>query len=190
MRDADAARSIVLRQYSTLTQEQFRQICEEKGPSEPKYLLIYLHNAGTVFYQQGLFNDSIVLDQSSVLDAIYTVFNRRKCYEFLLQEGGRFRRSLLELLVWQDNSQREQMLFLSMIQSCGVCFRLKPGDAGFGIETVYVAPDLLPEKTKLQEQLDNEWDVANAVEETTFEYALLNQGFPRDHFPDRPRGWD
>jgi internalin A len=39
----------------------------------------------------------------------------------------------------------------------------------------YVAPDLLPEKATLQEQLDREWDVANAVEETTFEYALLNQ---------------
>ncbi len=35
---------------------------------------------------------------------------------------GRFTRSLLELLVWQDHRVAEQKLFLSMMRSCGICF--------------------------------------------------------------------
>jgi len=76
MRDADARSPVEQRQYRTITQEQVRQICvEEKGPSEPKYLLTYLHNAGIIFYQEGLFDDHIILDQGWALEAIYAVFH-------------------------------------------------------------------------------------------------------------------
>jgi internalin A len=79
MRDADAASPIELRQYRTITQEQFRQICaEENGPSKPKYLLAYLHNAGIVFYREGLFDDNIILDQGWALEAIYARFQSRE----------------------------------------------------------------------------------------------------------------
>src|SRR3984893_3624583 len=180
MRDADAKSPIELRQYRTITQEQFRQICiEEKGPSDPKYLLAYLHNAGVVFYREGLFNDNIVLDQGWALDAIYAVFNRDKCYKMLRQQRGRFTRSLLELLVWQNYGQEEQELFLSMRQSCGICFPLKLGDAELGIETEYVAPDLLPQKATIQDELDGKWDPSQPMEEVFFSYDLLHQGLIR-----------
>lgn len=115
MRDADARSPVEARQYRTITQEQFRQICrEENGPSEPKYLLAYLHNAGIVFYREGMFDDCIILDQNWVLEAIYAVFNREKCYKLLRQQRGRFTRSLLELIVWQEFQKEEQELFLSI----------------------------------------------------------------------------
>jgi internalin A len=66
-----------------------------------------------------------------------------------------------------------------MMQSCGVCFPLKRGDAALGIETEYAAPDLLPEKAAIQEELDKEWDSTQPVEETFFHYGLLHQGLIR-----------
>ena len=180
MRDADAASPIELRQYRTITQEQFRQICfEENGPREPKYLLAYLHNAGIVFYQKGLFEDHIILDQGWALEAIYAVFNREKCYRLLRQQRGRFTRSLLELVVWQVYPKEEQELFLSMMQSCGVCFPLKRGDAELGVEPEYVAPDLLPEKAAIHEEVDKEWDSMQPFEEAIYDYPLLHQGLIR-----------
>jgi internalin A len=180
LRDADARSPVEQRQYRTITQEQFQQICaEEEGPSEPKYLLAYLHNAGIVFYREGLFDDRIILDQSWALEAVYAVFHREKCYRLLLQQRGRFTRSLLELIVWQDYSKEEQELFLSMMQSCGICFVHKPGDERLGIEAEYVAPDLLPEKARIQEELDKQWNAAEPTEEVTFDYAFLHQGLIR-----------
>ncbi len=78
MRDADAARPPDQRRYRTITQRQFRRYCDQAGGvSSAKHLLSYLHNAGIVFHRPGLFHDSIVLDQSWALDAIYAVFHRR-----------------------------------------------------------------------------------------------------------------
>ena len=54
LRDADAAVTPEQRQYRTLTQEYFRQLCDEAGGiSSPKHFLYYLHNAGVVFYSGG-----------------------------------------------------------------------------------------------------------------------------------------
>ncbi len=180
MRDADAASPIAERQYRTITQEQFRQICvEENGPKEPKYLLAYLNNAGIVLYWEGLFDDRIILDQGWALEAIYAVFHREKCWRLLRQQRGRFTRSLLELIVWQNYGVKEQELFLSMMQSCGVCFAYKAGDQTLGIETEYIAPDLLPNKATIQEELEKEWDPTLPLEEILYEFDLLHQGLIR-----------
>ena len=120
--DDDALRDADRRQHRTLTQEQFRQLCADVGDvSSPESLLDYLHNAGIVFYQRGLFRDKIVLDQSWALEAIYTLFNREQCYHQLTLLGGRFTRSLLEALAWplEKYSREEQELFLSLMTSCG-----------------------------------------------------------------------
>ncbi len=64
LRDKDAKLPVEQRKYRTVTQEFFRQLCKEAGGvSRPELLLDYLHHAGIVFYQPGLFDDAIVLDQ-------------------------------------------------------------------------------------------------------------------------------
>ncbi len=182
MRDADAEVPVEQRQYRTITQEHFRRICaEENGTrADPRYLLAYLHNAGIVFHREGLFDDCIVLDQQWALDAIYAVFNREKCVKILRQQHGRFTRSLLELIVWQGYKPAEQKLFLGMMQSCGICFVHKPGDERRGIEPEFIAPDLLPEKSAIADQLAEKWDPTLPVEETPlWEFDLLHQGLIR-----------
>lgn len=182
MRDADAKRPPQARQHRTIAQAHFRKICEEEGGvSAPEHLLSYLHNAGIVFYRPGLFNDDIILDQGWALDAIYAVFHRDPCYQTIRRLKGRFTRAELDAWVWGErgHSAGEQKLFLSMMQSCGICFehrRLGPGDDG---EPEYIAPDLLPDRAELQGELDQKWDADRPAEAAVFTYAMLHPGLMR-----------
>ncbi|MDR3514513.1 MAG: COR domain-containing protein [Azospirillaceae bacterium] len=180
MRDADAAVPPAQRQYRTLTQGHFGQICAEgQDVGDPGAVLAYLANSGIVFYRDNLFDDRIVLDQGWALDAIYAVFNRKKCVTPLRLLHGRFSRSLLEALVWQDYREPEQKLFLDMMVSCGIAFVFKPGDPAQNIETEYIAPDLLPPRAAVEAALQAQGEVARAGAETVFAYPLLHPGLIR-----------
>jgi internalin A len=50
----------------------------------------------------------------------------------------------------------EQELFLSMMQSCGVCFVYSEA-RNKNEDTVYIAPELLPDGRTLPLQLDDLW---------------------------------
>ncbi len=180
--DEDSQREPERRQHRTFSQTQFRELCISAGDvSSPESLLDYLHNAGIVFYQRGLFNNSIVLDQSWALDAIYTVFNRQQCYRQLSLLGGRFTRSLLEALVWpaEEYSAAEQELFLSMMESCGICFKHRSADAKGRWEAEYVAPDLLPDRNSVQDQLAGRWDEDAPKAERSWSFSFLHPGHVR-----------
>ncbi|MGZ8951122.1 MAG: leucine-rich repeat domain-containing protein [Methylobacter sp.] len=180
LREADFSVPPEQRQYRTLSQEHFQSLCAEAGGvSSPEHCLDYLHHAGVVFYRPGLFGDCIVLDQGWALEGIYTVFHREKCYQELKRLGGRFSRSLLEMLVWQDYSESEQRLFLDMMQSCGICFVYKEGDQHLGIEAEYMAPELLPSKAELAAELAEKWTAAEPFEEAIYRYQLHQPGLLR-----------
>lgn len=175
MRDADATAAPEAKQYRTISLEDFKRLCNEAGNISSFYhLLRYFHNAGTVFYESGLFEDRIVVDQAWALDAIYSVFNREKCFRELKRLKGRFTRPLLELLVWREHSRREQELFLRMMVSSGVCFacRKAPDNDLDAIE--YVAPDLLPERSAVDDELGAMWDASQLTETATFEFEMLH----------------
>ena len=170
------------RQHRTLTQQQFQQLCSDVGDvSSPDSLLDYLHNAGIVFYRRGLFRDEIVLDQSWAMDAIYTVFNREQCYRPLTLLGGRFTRSLLEVLAWpvEKYSREEQELFLSLMASCGICFKHRDADLQGRFEAEYVAPDLLPDRASISRQLAGRWDDAAPKIERAWRFDFLHPGLVR-----------
>jgi internalin A len=180
--DEDSYRDRDRRQHRTLTQKQFRRLCTTAGDvSSPDSLLEYLHNAGIVFYQRGLVGDSIVLDQSWALDAIYTVFNRQQCYRQLSSLGGRFTRSLLEALAWpvETYSRAEQELFLSMMESCGICFKQREAYDKGRFEAEYVAPDLLPDRTNVADQLAGRWDEDAPRIEQAWRFEFLYPGLVR-----------
>ncbi|MCI0736947.1 MAG: hypothetical protein L0Y50_11885, partial [Beijerinckiaceae bacterium] len=182
MRDEDAARPREKRQWRTITQEHFLQLCEEAGGvSSPGQLLAYLHNTGAVFYRQGLFDDQIILDQSWALESIYAIFHREKCVKKLQRQKGRFTRSGLADWLWDaaGHSVEEQELFLSMMQSCGICFELRPAQPDKKIETEYIAPDFLPEKSEVLQDLALKWDPDLPIESAEFDYALLHPGLMR-----------
>ena len=102
-RNEDQSRPTETREHRTLSQAEFRNLCEQAGGvSSPESLLAYLHNLGVVFYQPALFHDRIILDHSWALEAVYAVFDRRKAYSLILSQGGRFTRSLLAMTAWRD----------------------------------------------------------------------------------------
>ena len=177
LRDSEASVPPEQRQYRTVTQADFRQLCEQAGGiTAPEHLLSYLHNSGIVFYRPGLFDDRIILDQGWALEAIYAVFNRESCYRPLRHLRGRFTREILEALVWREYNAAEQEVFLGMMRSCGICFVHRRGKDNVD---EYIAPDLLPGRDEIQAELDAMWDAEAAVKMSEFEYALLHPGVVR-----------
>jgi internalin A len=178
LREADAQVPPAERQHRTLSQAHFRELCAEAGGvSSPPHLLEYLHNVGIVFYRPGLFHDQIILDQGWALEAIYAVFHREKCYRWIRRSYGRFTQSDLAEWVWAAHSEGEQKLFLSMMQSCGICFKHRA--AAKGLEAQYIAPELLPARADMVLELQQKWDADLETEKARFTYALLHPGLIR-----------
>jgi internalin A len=179
-RKEDEPREREKREHRTLTQAEFESLCGRTGGvSSPVSLLEYLHNAGAVYWRQELFDDRIILDQTWALEAIYSVFDRKKSFRQLVQLGGRFTRSLLELTVWSDYEEKEQRLFLSLMESCGVCFIHKKADRWSDAETEYIAPDLLPQKDQVIGKLAGRWDDSIATITVEYAFPFLHQGLIR-----------
>ncbi len=183
--EQDQQRPLDQRKHRTLTQHQFRQLCRKTGKvSNPDALLDYLHQTGVVFFRKHLFEGKIILDQTWALEAIYTLFDRRRTHAYFTRSLGRFTRSELEQLVWQDYSPAEQELFLSLMKSCGICFRVREVSAGGTIddtqkEVEYVAPELFPAWSDAQEQLLGRLSQDAPGAEVEARYRFLHEGILR-----------
>jgi internalin A len=150
----------------------------EAGVEAPEHALAYLHNAGVVFHRPGLFADHIVLDQQWALDAVYAVFDRTRAVPVLRELGGRFTRPLLERLIWRDYPPEDQLQFLDMMQSCGICF-VHSSDRNDPDRTRYIVPDLLPERAEVETDLVQRWDTGTPIVTHTFRYPFLHRGVMR-----------
>ncbi len=168
------------KRWRTLSREAFEDLCVEAGGvSSPDQLLVFLHNAGVVFHQKGLFDDRIILDQEWALEAIYAVFDREHCVRPLMGLGGRFTRPLLEALAWKKYSKAEQRLFISLMKSCGVIFTYREPWREDDDDTEYIAPDLLPARAAADDKIAALWNVDGEVSERRFDYAFIHDGFVR-----------
>ncbi|RYD29545.1 MAG: TIR domain-containing protein, partial [Verrucomicrobiaceae bacterium] len=168
------------RRHRTLSMEDYKQICTEcKNVSSPALLLEYLHLSGIVLHLPGHFGDRIILDQRWALEAVYSVFNRDKCFRQLKQLHGRMTRTLLELIVWDKYSEKEQELLLGIMLSCGICFIHRKGHAELGIETEYIAPDLLPDRAAVAHELAARWEDERPFDEAAVELPFPHPGVMR-----------
>ncbi len=150
--------------------------------SSPGLLLDYLHNVGTVFYRKGLFGDQIILDQAYALDAVYAVFDRQsESFKKIEKNYGRFRRTDLAEWIWQQHGQPEQELFLSFMQQCEICFKIRNEAPKADIEAEYIAPDLLPDRNnaEVEARLKLCWDDSLVTAKATISFALLPTGLMR-----------
>jgi len=179
MHAADRERDPEKRQHRTLDTSEFLKICRDTGsvddPDEARVLLGFLHDLGTVFHQPGTFNDLIILDQQWALDAIYAVFDRESGVHGVIQNTlhGRFTRSELGARLWNGKfSEAEQQGFIAMMRACDICFTLRDDDEIDG-EAVYVAPDLLPDRGRLERDLADRWDDTLEPVSAEYEYDLL-----------------
>ena len=176
MRDAAQDQPSERRQNRWITREQFAALCEEAGDiSDTNALLDYLHQIGTVFSREDLFDGHVVIDQQWALDAIYAVFHRESGLYKRIRERqlGRFTRSDLASGLWNElgHSASAQKLFLSMMRSCGICFTLRNTLEADDVE--YVAPDLLPDRERVFLELVQKWDEDADIVGAAFTYAFL-----------------
>jgi internalin A len=178
MLEEDQQREPEKRQHRLLERAEFDRVCDEIGGVRDKLALLnFLHHNGVVFYRPGLFGDRIVLDQNWALEAIYALFDRKKILP-LLRGYGRFSRSDLEALIWSNHTPKEQEVFLGMMESCGICFKVR--EISYN-EWEYIAPELLPEWSDAQEQLLGRLRDDTPDAETTARYAFLHEGVLRDY---------
>ena len=188
MHEEDQKREPAQRQHRLLEREEFDRLCAEMGRvNDSGALLDFLHHNGVVFYRPGLFGDRIILDQNWALEAIYALFDRKKILP-LLRGYGRFSQADLERLIWSNYTVQEQRIFLGMMESCGICFRLRKlphdpqeGDENDEEEWEYVAPELLPEWSGAQELLFGRLRDDPPHATATASYAFLHEGILRGY---------
>lgn len=124
----------------------FADICQKDGldASSTQTVRGYLHNTGTFFYQEKLFGGNIILDQKWAIDAVYTLFNRKKLfYRLVIRNSGLFSYEDLQDN-WEMYKIEEQEVFIGFMQDCEICFEL--GHNKRFSQKTWVAPSLLPEK--------------------------------------------
>ncbi len=98
----------------------------------------------------------------------------------MLNRHGRFTRRELELLVWQKFSVAEQELFLSMMESCGICFRVRDvSNDRQESEWEYLAPELLPEWSVAQDWLLGRMQGDGDETRVEVRYRFLHEGILR-----------
>ena len=156
----------------TLSWSNYVELCQAAhSQAIPQVSIDYLHRAGQVFWRAELFDQQVVLDQAWALSGIYAVLDRASTLPIIRGQQGEFTQALLNALVWREYSAREQALFLSMMQQCGVCFHVSDG--------VYIAPGLLPEYAKVLEQAEQIWREQAAEARACLEYRFLHEGVLR-----------
>ncbi len=161
----------------TIDRTRFDAICADThhGASS-QALLHYLHQAGDVFHQPGLFGDAIVLDQQWVLDGIYTLFDRGRVLPLLRGHNGVFAPEMLDALAWNGRyNKEEQALLLSMMESCDLIFPIHQWD-----ETAYyVMIDALPDAAASANRIAMVWPADAPAVEAVADYDFLHDGVLR-----------
>jgi internalin A len=161
----------------TIDRTRFDAICADThhGASS-EALLHYLHQAGDVFHQTGLFGDAIVLDQQWALDGIYTLFDRGRVLPLLRGHNGLFAPEMLDALAWNGHySEKEQALLLSMMESCDLIFPVHQ----WGETRYYAMIDALPDAVASANRIAMVWPAGAQAIEAVAEYAFLHDGVLR-----------
>jgi internalin A len=81
--------------------------------------------------------------------------------------------------VWEEHGIGEQRLFLSMMQSCGICFEHRRRPDARDDDTEYIGPDLLPERAAVEFELEEKWHNNQPAETVIFTYSFLHTGLMR-----------
>ena len=106
------------------------------------------------------------------------MFERQECAPRIRAERGRFTLAMLAETVWRDYTADEQQHFLAMMLQCGMAFAYIEGGRG---ETVYIAPDLLPDfdDPGVQRWFLRDWDPGDSGRESVIRVPLLHDGLIR-----------
>lgn len=150
----------------------YKVLCEGIAEKSKALLLKYLHHAGYLYTHANL-GDNIIADQRWALDAIYKPLERSQAHykEFREQDRGKIRVWRLFEEFGAAYSEQEKWLFLSFMESCGLCFELnrtKGERDQRSLSDIYVFPEFLP--LQEPEAVKAEWRNQNDL--VTLKYQM------------------
>lgn len=154
----------------TVSKSDFYALCQQKGvlPETQDLLLEYLHHSGFVYTNKYL-KEEIIVDQKWALEAIYKLFKRDAPYyqDFRRQSNGQISVYRIFEIFGDAYTVQQKLLFLSFMESCGICFKLNTPESSQEIaETdVYVFSEFLP--LKPNEATEKNW---NAKAENVYSF--------------------
>ncbi len=132
----------------------YEALCEQESVAQSKEVLLgYLNNAGIVYYQKGLFDNKIILDQQWAVDAVYKVFKNEMVNRLIQVNESPFLTLEDMKMVWQEHPMEEINVFIGFMISCEIAF-----NAGSEEQPKYVIPQLLSE----QQPRNVRWKYADA----------------------------
>ncbi|MEZ4884529.1 MAG: COR domain-containing protein [Chitinophagales bacterium] len=142
----------------------------------------WLSKTGVVLFKKGLFHNRIILNQSEVIEAVYTLFKPgTEFYKDIQAKDGQFSGKDLEKAWKKEHPDRaEQDLLLSLMLTCELCFETTPEQkdrhfAEFENRT-FITPQFLP--TKKPERLE---DIEAMLSEKNVQYHVRYQ-YPMLHY--------
>ena len=153
----------------TLSFDEFATLCKSRHSlAHPTLIAGFLHRAGQVFWREGAFGNDLVLDQAWALQGIYALLERNDIVPLIRGNHGVFQLEQLQYRVWSEYEEREQRLFLDMMQQCGACFPLG--------NDRYVAVELLPSERFMENQIESVWRKADPDAQVELHYDFLHDG--------------
>lgn len=163
-----------LRNEKLISHQSFTDLCQKNNSvAVPSVVLEYLHRSGQIFWKKEVFNDSVVLDLSWMLEGVYTLFNRDSALPIITNQKGFFTPTLLSAIAWKGYSENEQQLFLSIMQECKIIVKL-------GQEENYLTPHLLPTEDEQKTDIGSIWRNAEADASVQLDYDFLHEGVLRE----------
>jgi len=157
-----------------LNYSHFLDYCQTHDVGAPETLLYYLHDCGQIFYNKGIFNNQVILDQAWSLQGVYSLLERGSTLPILQEQHGRFSTNIIAELLWNPEgyTQEEQRLFLDMMLQCKVCFKISDNN--------YIAPDSLPTEDMVKEKISTIWRDATANVHVQLHYSFLHDACLRE----------
>ncbi|MEO0585933.1 MAG: COR domain-containing protein, partial [Bacteroidota bacterium] len=163
--------------HTDISQDEFQLICEKANVREAsrRSLLRYLHDTGVLYFNEYQFHGRIILDQEWVIEAIYTLYDRKKMFFRLLKKGsGQFNFEDLQIF-WQEQKDftfEQCKLGLSFMINSEICYQLNDDYNRREEEPIYVAPQLLPPDAPISIHRPKESGLL-----FQYKYAYLHQVF-------------
>ncbi|WP_296676905.1 MULTISPECIES: COR domain-containing protein, partial [unclassified Thiothrix] len=149
---------------TTIPFPHFKQLCIKAGIDYAEWFVEYLHKTGILFYQQGAFQDQIILDQNWAIEAVYKLFDPKgKAKPKILRwDGGFFGDDTSTF--WPKVNETEREIYLSFMRNCGICYQVKPQQNDKEqipfTERKFVIPALLPASISVKDTwqpLEQDW---------------------------------
>lgn len=163
---------LAFNKVETLEHSEFLELCETHNVLAPETLASYLHQAGVVFYRPGSFSDKLILDQQWALQGVYLLLHREDALPNLMQMDGKFDSETIERLLWKNSEKSEDtQLFIEMMNQCGACFSVD--------KDIYIAPDALPEKAKIETRIEQIWQDSISNYHVRLHYDFLHDATMR-----------